>query len=86
MSPLRPATRTWVRSLIATAINGFASGVILIVAAPETFNLGTGLEKLLGTSTVFAIVGLANFLKQHPLPDDENTVVLTDRITNTTKE
>ncbi len=82
MSPFRKATKLWLRGLIATAINGFASGIVLIVADPTAFNLGDGLKKLVTTSTVFALFGLANYLKQHPLPDDENSVVLTDRFTN----
>lgn len=67
-------TRLWLRGLVATVINGFASGVVLIVADPNDFNLGDGAPKLLMTSSVFAILGLANYLKQHPLPDDDDTI------------
>lgn len=80
MSPIiviRKNVKLWIRGLIATAINGFASGVVLIVADPVAFNLDSGLRKLVATSTVFAIFGLANYLKQHPLPDDEDVVSVT---------
>lgn len=78
MSPIiviRKNVKLWIRGLIATAINGFASGVVLIVADPVAFNLNEGLRKLVATSSVFAIFGLANYLKQHPLPDDDEDVV-----------
>jgi hypothetical protein len=80
MSPIiviRKNVKLWIRGLIATAINGFASGVVLIVADPVAFNLGEGLRKLVMTSTVFALFGLANYLKQHPLPDDDDVVSVT---------
>ena len=70
MLPIQPNTRIWVRGLVATIVNGFASGGVLIIADPVAFNLQDGLHKLVVTSTVFAIFGLLNFLKQHPLPDD----------------
>lgn len=63
--------RSWVRGLIATTINGFASGVVLIIADPVDFNLQDGLQKLLTTSLVFALIGLANYLKQQPLPAED---------------
>jgi hypothetical protein len=65
------------RGMIATIINGFASGIVLIVADPVAFNLDSGLRKLVMTSTVFALFGLGNYLKQHPLPDDEDVVSVT---------
>ena len=68
------STRKWVRGILATVINGFASGAVLIIAAPETFNLAAGARKLVMTAAAFAVMGLANFLKQHPLPDDDMTV------------
>jgi len=69
-------TKVWVRGLIATIVNGFASGVVLLVADPVAFNLGEGFHKLAATSAVFALLGLANYLKQHPLPDDDDIVTL----------
>jgi hypothetical protein len=73
------SVRMWGRSAIATAINGFASGFVLVMVDPQKFNLDGGLVPLLKTSAIFAAFGLANYLKQHPLPDDEDTVSLTGR-------
>jgi hypothetical protein len=69
-------TKVWIRGIIATVVNGFASGIVLLVADPVAFNLDTGLGKLLATSGIFALLGLANYLKQHPLPDDEDIITL----------
>lgn len=61
----------WLKGLIAAIVNGFASGVVLIVAVPDKFNLEQGFPLLLKTSAVFAILGAANYLKQSPVPPDE---------------
>ena len=63
-------TKKWLRNIIATTINGFASGLVLIIADPAVFNFDNP-RKLLITSSVFAVFGLANYLKQHPVPDEE---------------
>lgn len=68
--------KQWFRNIGATVINGFASGVILIIADPADFNFENP-KRLLMTSAAFAVLGLANFLKQNPLPDD--TVSVRDR-------
>ncbi|HRC63399.1 MAG TPA: hypothetical protein PLX85_09300 [Dehalococcoidia bacterium] len=68
--------RTWIRNIVATVINGAASGVVLIIADPKDFNLAEP-QKLLMTSAVFALFGLANFLKQHPLPEESVEVKTT---------
>lgn len=82
MSPIiviRRNVKLWVRGMIAVTINGFASGIVLIVADPKAFNFDEGLRKLIMTSTVFALFGLANYLKQHPLPEDDAEVVSVTR-------
>jgi hypothetical protein len=65
------STKGWLRGLVAAVVNGFASGVVLIVADPLDFNLNDGLSKLLTTSAVLGILGAANFLKQSPIPPEE---------------
>lgn len=75
MFTIPKTTREWVRGLIATGINGFASGVVLVIAAPETFNLALGRNKLITTASVLAIVNLANYLKSNPLPPESSTTV-----------
>lgn len=61
--------KKWLYGLIAATINGLASGVILVIAAPETFNLQAGAERLAWTSLTLGIVGAANYLKQAPAPE-----------------
>lgn len=63
--------RFWLRGLMAAAINGAASGVVLVIAEPEHFNIYDGREKLLMTSMVLGLLAAANFLKEHPIPDVE---------------
>ena len=58
----------WLYGLVAAFINGFASGIVLVIAAPETFNLQSGWERLLWTSAVLGIFGAANYLKANPAP------------------
>jgi hypothetical protein len=65
------ATKGWLRGLVAAVINGFASGVVLIIADPLEFNLLEGRSKLLATSAVLGLLGAANYLKQSPVPPDD---------------
>lgn len=60
--------KKWLYGLIAAGVNGVASGIVLVIAAPETFNLEAGLQKLLATAGVLGIWGAANYLKQNPVP------------------
>jgi hypothetical protein len=70
------SAKTWAYGLLATIINGFASGIVLIVADPAVFNLQEGWQKLLTTSALLGLLGAANYLKQHPLPDGKLPVWL----------
>lgn len=64
-------TRAWFHSLLAAAIAGGSSGVSVMIVDPLQFNLSTGAGKLLQVIAVSAIVGVALFLKQSPLPPEE---------------
>lgn len=61
----------WLRGLIETAVSGVASGIVLVIAEPEHFNLQEGFEKLFWTSIVLGLVNVANYLRQSPLPKDK---------------
>jgi len=61
--------RLWIRGLIAATVNGLASGIVLVIADPVTFNLIDGKQKLLATSGLLGLLGMANYLKQHPVPE-----------------
>jgi multisubunit Na+/H+ antiporter MnhB subunit len=66
----------WVHGLGAAFIGGAAgaleAGLVLIVMAPDKFNLGKDLVRTLGTVAVFAVLSgvklAAAYLKQSPLP------------------
>lgn len=62
-------TRVWLHGLAAAAINGFGSGVTIVIVDPKDFNLFEGgALKLLTACLVFALLGLGTYMKDHPLP------------------
>ncbi len=69
----------WARGIAAAAIAGAANGIITGFAAlgidPEHFNLAAGMRPTLaiaGVSAVMsAIIGVAAYLKQSPLPKEQ---------------
>jgi len=60
----------WVKGLISAAIGGAANTIVAAGIAPETFNLGEGLPKLLAMAGAGALLAVANYLKQSPLPKE----------------
>lgn len=65
--------RKWTRGLLGAAINSAASAVTVVVVDPVDFNpLDGGLYKLLSVMGVAALFGAALFLKQHPLPEEDD--------------
>ena len=81
MFTLPKTTIDWMRGLIAVAVNGAASAVILLLAAPETFNWQAGRSKLLSTAGTFVALGVANYLKTSPLPPESSTTTVTATVT-----
>jgi hypothetical protein len=65
--------RFWLNGLIAAIVNGAASGVVLIIAEPQHFNLQAGLPKLASTSALLGLLGAANYLKNSPVPGWDGT-------------
>lgn len=61
--------KNWLRGLIAAAINGGATAITTMVVSPSEFNLEDGLSKVLAVAAISAILGVATYLKQSPLPD-----------------
>lgn len=59
----------WIKGLASAIIGAAANGVTVVIAAPESFNLGEGLPKLLSVMAVSAILAAAMYLKQSPLPE-----------------
>jgi len=70
--------RAWLHGLIAAVISGGAGGIVNSFAAmgirPDAFNLTTSIKytfELAGVSfLICALLGLAFFLKQSPLPPE----------------
>lgn len=60
--------RKWIESILSAAIGGAASGITVTFVDPESFNFDTGLGKLGTVCLVNAIVAVATYLKQHPIP------------------
>ena len=60
--------KKWLYGLFSTGISAAASTVVVVIVAPETFNLDTGLHKLLTVTGVSFFFAVANYLKQSPLP------------------
>lgn len=76
--------KAWLHSLIAAAISAAATGVTVTIVAPESFNFsGPGLAKLGTLCGVNALIAVANFLKQSPLPTAEVTTTTTVQATTT---
>jgi hypothetical protein len=59
----------WLKGLFSAAIGAAANGVTVVIVAPESFNLESGLPKLLSIMAVSAILAAAMYLKQSPLPE-----------------
>lgn len=60
----------WLKGLIGAGISGGTVVVSTIIVAPETFNFGEGLSKLLSVMAASAIVSIAKYLSSKPLPED----------------
>lgn len=58
----------WLQGIVAAAIGGAATGVTTMAIAPDSFNFDTGLSKLGTVCFVSAIVNVASYLKQSPIP------------------
>lgn len=58
----------WLKGLAAAAIGGVSTAILAMVVDPLTFNVDTGLSKLLKVAAVSALVNVAMYLKRSPLP------------------
>jgi hypothetical protein len=75
--------KPWLYSLISAAISAAGSGVTLVIVAPDQFNFSTGLGKLGTVCGVNALLAVALYLKQSPLPTASTTVSATLTTTET---
>jgi len=72
------SSRRWVHGIVSAFIGGACgaldSALVLVLVAPNEFNLHSGLYRLLLTSLVFSILSgvktSAAYLKNSPVPDE----------------
>lgn len=77
--------QSWLYSLVSAAIGAAASGVTAAIVAPESFNFThAGIGKLASLCGVNALVAVATFLKQSPLPASSVTTTVTASTTQET--
>ncbi len=62
---------TWLHGLIATTISGAAHAGAGFIVAPQTFNLGEGLIKLLELAFISGLISAFAYLQTSPLPELE---------------
>ena len=60
----------WLKGLFNAGISGGTTAISTMVIAPETFNFGDGLGKLMSAAGVSAIVSIAKYLSTNPSPKD----------------
>jgi hypothetical protein len=75
---VKPTTwAKWLRGIIGAVIGGVSSSFIVTVIDPTTFNLTTygGSMKLLLVFGWAAGFGAFSYLKEHPLPDEDDLII-----------
>lgn len=61
--------KLWGRGLVAAILSALGNSVAVVVVDPKTFNLFQGGASELGkVAMVFALMGAALYLKEHPDP------------------
>lgn len=60
----------WLKGLIGAGISGATAGISTSLIAPETFNFGEGLKKLIAVVCASTIVSIGKYLTIKPLPED----------------
>lgn len=66
--------RAWLKGLLAAVIGGIANAVPVAIIAPESFNFHEGLPKLASVTFASALISAAFYLKQSPVPRDDEEV------------
>ena len=67
--------RTFFRGFVGAVVGGGANAVTVMVVKPEAFNLTTGWSDLWHFTAISAIVSAALYLKQNPVPPEEQETV-----------
>jgi hypothetical protein len=61
----------WIYGLCSTGISAAANSITVCIIDPTTFNFQTGIHNVISVAGVAALIAIANFLKQSPLPCDD---------------
>ena len=82
--------REWLKGLIHATISGGTAAISTSIVAPETFNFGDGLKKLLMVAGFSAIVSMSKFLSTNPFPEstelDEQILKADDKLIDILKD
>ena len=60
----------WLKGLLAAVIGGAANSATLLIVDPVNFNLQSGIKNILTVCVTSAILSIALYLKQSPLPQN----------------
>jgi hypothetical protein len=71
----------WLVGLINAGISAGASAITVSIVDPENFNFSTGIYKLGTVVGVTAIVSMAKYLVQNPLPGGTTVTTVTQTVT-----
>lgn len=59
----------WVKGIVSAAIGAATGSVVAVISDPTTFNATPeGIKKVLTIAAISAIVAIAGYLKQSPIP------------------
>lgn len=65
-------TKAWLHGLVGAFIGGASASIGLILVNPSTFNFQEGWKTLLSAFIASGLVSAAGYLKQSPLPKEED--------------
>lgn len=62
-------TTVWIKGLASAAVGAAAGSIVAVIADPTTFNATPeGIKKVITVAVISAIVAVAGYLKQSPIP------------------
>jgi hypothetical protein len=77
--------RKWLYGVISAAIGAIGTAVPVCIVDPATFNFSNaGLTKLGEVCAASALIAVANYLKQSPLPAESTVTTATATVSETT--
>lgn len=62
------SVKVWLYGLVSAVVSSAAGCVAMMAIDPNTFNLQSGLPKLLQVAAALGIIAMFNYLQKHPLP------------------